>query len=288
MEKGYLVSKGDQLIRCHMKSPLTAREQKLILTAVSMIDWKAKELPEVTISMKKYCELLELQSTKYTAIKNFTDNLMTKVISIPLPDGNEMSTHWVSNAIYMKGEGRVILSFDPKLKPYLLDLSKFTQYKLENILSLDSTYSIRIYEILRQWAYGGSWEGSLESLRKMVGFLPKSYDLYGNFKSKVLDVAIKEINEKTDLIVSYEEIKKGRKVVAIKFFIKEKKRNKEKKVTSHKKQKIIREEQIPATFEKRNSESNSIYEKFSKEEIDIMRKELMLDLEKSKEENSNK
>ena len=80
---------------------------------------------------------------------------------------------------------------------------------------------------LKKWEPNGQWECDLDSLRDKVGAIPKSYSVYGNFKKKALEPSIKEINEKTDLQITYEEVKKGRKVESIKFYIKSKVRQKD-------------------------------------------------------------
>ena len=111
--------------------------------------------------------------------------------------------------------------FDSKLKPYLLQLkNQFTSYKLSNILSLKSTYSIRLYELMKKWQHLGHWECSVDDLRGFLGAKSvKSYSVYGNFKNRVLLPALEELNEKTDVQISFKEIKKGRSVERIEFTI---------------------------------------------------------------------
>lgn len=87
-------------------------------------------------------------------------------------------------------------------------------------MELKSGYSIRIYEILKRWQFINDVEIPLDELRKMVGATDK-YLEYHNFKKRVLAPAEKEIAEKTDLSFKYKEVKRGRKVVAIRFFIRE-------------------------------------------------------------------
>jgi Initiator Replication protein len=103
----------------------------------------------------------------------------------------------------------------------LLQLKKeFTTYRLKNVMELKSGYSIRIYEILKRWQFINDVEIPLDDLRKMVGATDK-YLEYHNFKKRVLAPAQKEISAKTDLAFAYKEVKSGRKVVAIRFFIRE-------------------------------------------------------------------
>src|SRR5699024_4596421 len=118
--------------------------------------------------------------------------------------------------------GTIQFSFEPKLKPYLLQLKRtFTSYRLSNILSLGSYYTIRIYELLKKWETVGKWETSLEYLKNLLGITQKSYKVYGNLKNRVIKPSVEELNDKTDINVTYEEIKKGRSVVRLVFYIKQ-------------------------------------------------------------------
>jgi len=101
---------------------------------------------------------------------------------------------------------------------------KYLKYKLENILSLRSSYVIRLYEILKDWLelnkrYGNKAEKiiSLEEFRNILE-IPKSY-MFGDIKRQILEKAKKELEQHTDIIFDYEEIKTGRKVTHLKFYI---------------------------------------------------------------------
>ena len=221
MNENYLVTQGNNLIEARHKKPLTAREQKIILTMVSMIEPSDKDFKDYMISVRDFHEMLGLEGREhYTEIKTVVESLMTKVVEIPLEDKGWLMTHWVSTARYIDGSGVIQLRFAPELKPYLLQLKTvFTSYKLNNILSLKSVYAIRLYELMKKWQQLSRWECSIDSLRGKLGASNKSYNLYGNFKNKILIPAIKELNEQTDLFIQFTEVKKGRKVDAIEFII---------------------------------------------------------------------
>lgn len=220
MKDSYLVAQGNELVEARHNNPLSVREQKIILTMVSMIQPSDEDFKDYRISIKEFSEMLGLKgSTKYTELKEITKNLMSKSIEIPRENGGWLLANWISSAEYQTGEGVIELSFSPKLKPYLLQLKQYTSYRLSDILSLGSSYSIRLYELMRKWSYRGNWEGSVVEIREKLGAVTKSYSLYGNFKNKVLLPAIKELNEQTDFFVSFKEIKKGRSVERIEFVI---------------------------------------------------------------------
>jgi len=222
LNKNHLVTQSNSLIEAKHIKPLTSREQKIILTMVSKIEPEDEDFKDYSISAKEFSQMLGLTgSTKYTELKEVTKRLMSKTIEIPQADGSWLLAHWLASAEYIAGEGEISLSFSPKLKSYLLQLkSQFTSYRLSNILSLNSTYSIRLYELVKKWQYVGKWTCDVETLRGMLGAVGKSYTLYGNFKNKILSPAITEVNEQTDIKLEMTEIKQGRKVTKIEFRIK--------------------------------------------------------------------
>lgn len=214
------VTKSNALIEANYK--LSTIEQKIILYIISQIrkddaDFKMYKLP-----IQEFSELLGYRgSPKYTELREITKNLMRKVLEIR--EGQKLKQlSWVSYVEYDEHSGYVSLSFDPRLKPYLLQLKReFTTYRLKNVMELKSSYSIRMYELLKRWQYMGEVVIRLDDLRMMVGAGDK-YSEYHNFKKRVLNPARQEISEKTDIIFTYEEIREKRRVVAIRFRIKEK------------------------------------------------------------------
>jgi plasmid replication initiation protein len=129
-------------------------------------------------------------------------------------------------------EGKYIdVSFHPRMKPYLLALkSKFTVYDSRNILALPSTYTIRIYELLKQYEPIGNRKIDLHDLKEMIGaveetfdgetrFIKDHYPLYGNFRQKILLKAQNDLKKHTDISFEFEPLKRGRKVVALQFYI---------------------------------------------------------------------
>jgi len=218
----HLVTQSNDLIEARQTHPLNAREQKIILSFVSMIQPNDADFKKYEMYIKDFHEMLGLEGREhYTQIKEIVKNLMSKVIEIPYSNGDYLLANWASSVKYRSGEGKIEFTFSPDLKPYLLQLKKaFTSYRLSNILSLKSVYSIRLYELMKKWQHIGRWEVPIESLREKLGAITKTYELYGNLKSRVLNPAVKEVNEKTDVQVLFKEIRKGRKVIKIEFTIK--------------------------------------------------------------------
>ena len=220
MDKNYLVTKSNYFIM-NSSYDLSLEEQKLILTLASMVQPNDEEFKSYIFKISEFMELLGVENqTKYTEIPKITKELMKKVFEIQ--EGNTLiQTAWLSGVRYEKGSGMVMLKFNPDLKPYMLQLNTvFTQYKLANILSMKSKYSPRIYEILKcnEFKKQGYIEIELVELRKLLR-AEDIYPLYADFKRFVIQRTQKELKKLSDVSFDFEEIKTGRKVTALKFFI---------------------------------------------------------------------
>ena len=129
---------------------------------------------------------------------------------------------WIQRAIIDDNLGEMQIRFDELLEPYLFDLKKnFTQYEFYNILAMKSQYSIRLYEILRSYEYKHGVEFEINNLKEQLA--ATHYDKYKDFRCRVLDVAIKEILDFSDINVTYEAIKERNKYSRIIFTVYRKK-----------------------------------------------------------------
>lgn len=218
MSKHMLVTKSNNLIEARYK--LTVEEQRLILFLVSMIQPTDEDFKSYTIKVKDFMQLVDVKNKGiYKQFITISESLSGKTVTIK-KENSTLVTSWLSSAEYFDNQGKIEISFDPKLKPYLLKLkNNFTTYKLENIIKLKSFYSIRIYELLKQYEKLQERVFTIEQLRNCLCIDNNQYPLYGNFKQKVLNVAKKELKEKTDIYFDIEEIKKERKIEKIKFII---------------------------------------------------------------------
>lgn len=221
MSEKSLVVQHNAIVEARYK--LTVEEQRLIKTLVSQIHRDDEDFKTYEIRIIDLAKLLGISDTSYyDRVKKVTKKIIGNVLCFTDESGNEVQTSWISSAKYYKGKGIVALRFDPELKPYLLQLNTlFTWYELGNILRLKSMYSIRIYELLRQYRKLKKREFTVESLKSTLK-IDSEYPLYKDFKKFVLVPSQKEISEKTDIEYAISEIKKGRKVIGLIFYIKEK------------------------------------------------------------------
>ncbi len=220
MDKDYIVKKSNYFVM-NSSYDLSMEEQKIILTLASMVKPEDEEFKRYKFNISEFIALIGIKNqSQYTEIPTITKGLMKKVFEIQEED-MLIQVAWLSSVVYKKGSGYVELEFSPRLKPYMLKLnSMFTQYKLGNILMMKSKYSPRIYEFLKcnEFKKQKMIEFSLNQLRKLLK-VENAYLLYADFKRFVLFPAQKEIDTLTDISFTFEEIKKGRKVDKIKFYI---------------------------------------------------------------------
>lgn len=221
MEK-QLVIKSNFLVEASYR--LSAVEQKVVLTLATKIKKTDREFKQYLFNLRDLAHFLGLESNAdYDYLRKITHNLLSKVLTLKKED-SVLQTHWLESVEYFDNKTTVGLRFNPDLKPFLIHLkNNFTKYHLKYAIQLKSRFSIRLYELLKQYENIGFRAFPLVELRDRLGVGPEEYPLYGNFKAKVLKVAQKELKAKTDLSFKLEELKTGRKVTDLKFTITSKK-----------------------------------------------------------------
>jgi plasmid replication initiation protein len=206
---------------------LTVGEQRLILAMVSMIHPDDADFFDYDISIKDFSVLLNIDRTNaYREIEKISARIMGRLLHIQESSG-WLRIGWISSCRYNHTKGSISLSFDPKLKPYLLYLkSEFTKCSLAIITQFQSIYSIRIYQLLKQYKGIGYREFRIEELKEILGIKKEQYKAFRDFNKRVLNQAKKEFEKKDksgncqcDLTFKLETIREGRKIARLKFII---------------------------------------------------------------------
>jgi plasmid replication initiation protein len=177
------------------------------------------------ISVREIEELTGRQ-WNYQQLRDATSGLIGKVFEIEEEDGL-LQVALMSSAKYIKGQGRIQLTVAEELKPYLVDLkNNFTSFQLFCVLSMTSKYAKWLYVQFSRWKDLGYISYELEKLKFRLnlkdpkGKQPEQYKQWGQFKDNVLEPAIRQINESSDLRVSYDTEKKGKSIYKVNFTIK--------------------------------------------------------------------
>lgn len=176
---------------------------------------RVKKLEELTGRAWNYQRLLEATSNLRSREYHIADN--KHVLQVGL----------LASALYLKGEGIIELEISERMRHYLIDLkNNFTSFRLQSVFSLSSKYAKRVYQIASQWKdIGETKTFTLVEFKVMLALVdpkgkePEQYAKVSALQKYVLDVAMNQINEHTDLRINYELIKKGRAFHSIRFFV---------------------------------------------------------------------
>lgn len=199
---------------------IAAREQKKLIDARGMLQIHASSYQE-QFKVEKH--------TSYGALKSATKGLFDAYFEYD--DVHEQTgkpvhhlVNWVQKISYIDTAGMIELQFTDAVIPLITRLSEqYTEYDLKQVSELQSEYAIRLYELMMQWKKVGKTKKiALDDLRKKLGVEPKQYKQMCNFKTRVLDLAIHQINHFTDITATYEQHKTGRAVTGFTFIFKKK------------------------------------------------------------------
>ena len=234
--KKELVVKDNALINASYSLNLV--EQRLILLAIVMLrehthnmelDYLAFNKP-IKVTADSYINTFGVsQSTAYETLKDACKTLFARQFSYQEPRERgriaNKTTRWVSDIAYIDNSATVEFTFAPAVLPLILHLEKhLTSYELEQVAHLTSGYAVRLYELLIAWrSVGKTPEIKLNEFRQKMGVLDGEYQRMELFKRRVIEPAITQINEHTDITAEYEQHKEGRSIVGFSFKFKQKK-----------------------------------------------------------------
>ena len=218
-----IVKKNDIVQKARYKLDLI--QQKTLMYLISKIDSiKDVEFQEITVNLKDLCEIMGINERSGTNLKDLKDaiqKLADKSMWVEMGDADDtlVLMRWLSEVEIKRGRGSVTVQFDKKMAPYLLQIKDgcFTQYKLIDVLPMKSMYSLRLYELVKSHNGQGKWEITVEELRKLLFVDANTYSKYEDFRRRILDTAILEICNFTDLLVAYEAKRRDRKIYSLTF-----------------------------------------------------------------------
>lgn len=220
LNQNHWVTKHNDLIESTYK--LTLQQQRILLIIASRVQPSDDSLKLYRINTKDVIGILGLKSVSnyYNQIKDIVNGLQKETLTIK-NNNRETNFNWVITSDYVPQQGYFQIQLHPGLQPYFLELKeKFTKYRLENVLKLNSSYSIRIYELLKQYEGLGSRTFEVDELKFLLSINPSQYKQYSHLKDRVIKPSQLELMEFTDICFDYTEIKTGRKITKLKFTIK--------------------------------------------------------------------
>lgn len=234
MSKSNLVVKSNRLNSAIQN--LSLAELRIIQLAIVDARETGKGLSTETplrIDGLRYAEAFNTtRQNGYIRMKEAEETLFNRRFSFTDSEGKLVKSRWIQRVRYLDNEGAIELAFTMDVVKAITRLNGaeefFTQYLLNQTANLNSVYSVRLYELLVQWkAAVKTPMFDLAIFRQQLGLADNEYKAMCNFKIRVLDLAVNEINEKTDLTVSYTQEKRGRTITGFKFTVRTKDKSKE-------------------------------------------------------------
>lgn len=226
-----LVVKDNALINASYNLDLV--EQRLILLAIVEARGSGRGInanDPLEVHAESYVNQFNVaRQTAYQALKDACKDLFARQFSYQEINKRgkveNVLSRWVSEIRYIDDEATVKLIFAPAIVPLITRLEEqFTKYELQQISELSSAYAVRLYELLIAWRSTGQTPViELAEFRQKIGVLDDEYTRMGNFKDRVLNLAIAQVNEHTDIKVKCEQHKKGRNISGFSFNFKQKK-----------------------------------------------------------------
>jgi plasmid replication initiation protein len=220
-EQQLKVYKSNDLMMAGYK--LSVAENRLILTCIAKInrDPKAQVTDQVmyTVTAREFAELCGItMKVAYAELKQAVDAIFERKIMFANAD-RKRKTRWIQTADYLKNEGRIELRFATDILPYLVAIqSSYTTYNLRAVMRLSTFNSARLYEmvIMSKFTQRYTVLLNLDDIRFAMDIPDDQYPAYADFRKRVIEQAIKEVNRASDInIVSFRPKRDGKKIVAI-------------------------------------------------------------------------
>lgn len=216
------IAKANELVEASYN--LTLWEQRLILASLSRLNSKINISRDVVITSSEYADLMQIPlKNAHRELYQATEKLYERSVVINHDDRVE-EFRWIQRkATYHKGEGKVSFTWSEDIITYISQLGRrFTQYRLADVAKLNTSYAIRMYELLIRFNQTHQRWIKLEDFRSLLQ-LEEKYPLFRDLNKRVIKPAINEVNNSSNLEVFYSTKKQGRKVVGLHFDFQEKK-----------------------------------------------------------------
>lgn len=237
----YIVSKSNEMVQ-RSRYSLPLREQRALDYAISKIQKADRPGKVYKVDPKEAYKIVTSSESamggkEYREAYQIFKGLQYRPVEIYPKAGLRVSCSWFHHVAINENTGTLEFQFHDMLAPYLFQLrGNFTAYYLENTARMKSVYGPRLFQVLKSYAKGQKIEktftldefkeavgASFEAIKNKRGVYEvktiKSYEMYGKLKQAVIDPAVDDINQYSDMTVEYEGIKTGRKVTAIKFVV---------------------------------------------------------------------
>jgi len=182
-----------------------------------------KEEHEITV--KELCKLIAYNGNNHAAIKDALKGLLSTVIEWNVVSDITGVEDWTASSILasvsLKGP-TCLYAYSPRMKQLLHSPTMFGKINLFIQSRFKSSYGLALYEnCIRYRGLGFTKWFGMDIFRKLMGVPPGKYTIFRDFKRRVLDKSVEEVNTYSDLIVVPEIYREGKQVVKVRFSMKE-------------------------------------------------------------------
>jgi plasmid replication initiation protein len=279
--KNLIVYKANQVVEASYR--LSLNEQRVVLACIGQVQSKEELLvtDQFELSAKDFAHLFSVSDDRaYHALVEVAESLFNRyvVIDNPFPDRpkvKRLKTRWISSIYYLNEDGKITLTFAKDMLPYLSELKgSFTKYELEHVGKMTCIYAIRLYELLMQWKTTGKREIEIDWLKKQFEIEDK-YAAIKDLKKRIIDPAVKDINEHSNFNVVWEQRKTGRRVTHLTFTFAEKQPLKPKKAKTTAKAKpepeVVKIDNVEYFAELRKKHGDKIGDAVPPDIVDVLK-----------------
>ena len=203
----------------------TACQLDLLFFLLSKLRREDKPNQEYQIHMSEVVAMTG-REWHYKQLKEATESMGSRMFEVE-NDQSYVQLWMFQKVEYVKGQGYLRIRLSEDIRPYLFELkNNFTSYQLFSALKISSKYAKRIYQLASQWKdIGETKTYDLDEFKLMLklkdpkGKEPDQFQRISDLKAKVLDIAVRQINENTELKIGYTLLKQGRSFHAVRFYV---------------------------------------------------------------------
>lgn len=230
-----VVLKPNPILMGRLSDQFTSRELDVFTLLFSIYDLRAVNKRIIQLNTSELLRVLGITDggDNYKMIDAVTTGLLNKAIFIRSNKGDFAKYNLFTMISFRRKDAYIEFRLSPDILPFIDDIHQYTKYALRNFLELRNIYSKRLYELaVRFRGKNGDneeWWHYIEiaEYRALLCVPEGDYPRYGNFKVRCIDDPIEDINLKTDITLQYEEVKRGRRVFAIRLIAKNKQKHQE-------------------------------------------------------------
>ncbi len=216
------VTKANDLIQ-KSRFNLSLQQQKIVLYLISQITPFDEDFKLYEFSIAEFCRVCGIDNNNgknYQDLKAAIKEIADKSLWVAIDERRETLLRWIEKPYIDAGSGTIKIRLDGDMKPFLLQLKQnFTSYELLWTLHFKSKYTIRLYELVKSIHFHDlevyRRRYPVDELKRLLG--GERYKEYRDFKRRVLVPSVDEINQYSDKTVTFEEIRRGRKVIEVEF-----------------------------------------------------------------------